>query len=87
MAVIEVDHPTNRYGPILAVDDVTFTCRRGTVTGFLGPNASDKTTAVSILSTALRADSGQTSMCGFDVRTQGAAVRRQIGFAGQQMDR
>src|ERR1039458_10034816 len=56
---------------------------RSSVLGLLGPNGSGKTTAVSILSTALRPDSGHASVYGFDVRTQGAAVRRVIGFAGQ----
>jgi ABC-type multidrug transport system ATPase subunit len=53
------------------------------VLGLLGPNGSGKTTAVSILSTALRPDAGRARVCGFDVGTQGAAVRGVIGFAGQ----
>jgi ABC-2 type transport system ATP-binding protein len=71
------------YGDVVALDGVGFEVVEGSVLGLLGPNGSGKTTAVSILSTALRADSGQASVCGFDVRTQGAAVRRVIGFAGQ----
>ena len=71
------------YGDVVALDGVSFEVADGSVLGLLGPNGSGKTTAVSILSTALRPDSGHASVYGFDVRTQGAAVRRVIGFAGQ----
>jgi ABC-2 type transport system ATP-binding protein len=71
------------YGNVVALDQVSFEVADGTVLGLLGPNGSGKTTAVSILSTALRPDAGQARVCGFDVGTQGAAVRRVIGFAGQ----
>lgn len=40
---------TKRYGPVVAVDDVTFTLDRGTVTGFLGPNGAGKTTTLRLL--------------------------------------
>lgn len=51
--------------------------------GLLGPNGSGKTTAVSILSTALRPDTGRARVCGLDVVQDAAAVRGVIGFAGQ----
>jgi ABC-2 type transport system ATP-binding protein len=72
-----------RYGDVMALDGVSFEVADGSVLGLLGPNGSGKTTAVSILSTALRPDAGQARVCGFDVGSQGAAVRRVIGFAGQ----
>ena len=55
----------------------------GTVTGLLGPNGAGKTTAVRILSTLLELDSGTATVAGYDVRRQGAEVRRQIGLVGQ----
>ncbi|GAA1720360.1 daunorubicin resistance protein DrrA family ABC transporter ATP-binding protein [Kribbella yunnanensis] len=55
----------------------------GTVTGLLGPNGAGKTTAVRILSTLLQLDSGTASVAGYDVRRQGAEVRRRIGLVGQ----
>ncbi|GAA0572689.1 ATP-binding cassette domain-containing protein [Kribbella sandramycini] len=61
--------------------DLTVTA--GTVTGLLGPNGAGKTTAVRILSTLLEMDSGQASVAGYDVRRQGAEVRRRIGLVGQ----
>jgi ABC-2 type transport system ATP-binding protein len=55
----------------------------GTVTGLLGPNGAGKTTAVRILSTLLEMDSGTAAIAGYDVRRQGAEVRRRIGLVGQ----
>jgi ABC-2 type transport system ATP-binding protein len=57
--------------------------RPGSVCGLLGPNGAGKTTAVKILSTLLELDSGQASVAGFDVRTQGRQVRENIGLVGQ----
>jgi ABC-2 type transport system ATP-binding protein len=47
--VIEVDHLTKRYGPKLAVDDVSFVVRPGSVTGFLGPNGAGKSTTMRMI--------------------------------------
>src|SRR3954451_15865137 len=55
----------------------------GTVMGLLGPNGAGKTTAVRILSTLLDLESGTATVAGYDVRRQGAEVRRRIGLVGQ----
>ncbi|SBN64032.1 ABC transporter ATP-binding protein [Curtobacterium sp. 9128] len=47
--MIEVDHLTKRYGPKLAVDDVSFVVRPGSVTGFLGPNGAGKSTTMRMI--------------------------------------
>jgi ABC-2 type transport system ATP-binding protein len=46
---IEVDALTKRFGPVTAVDDLSFTVRPGHVTGFLGPNGAGKTTTMRII--------------------------------------
>src|SRR5919109_5447026 len=46
---VRVDHVTKRYGPTLAVDDLSFEIRPGAVTGFLGPNGAGKTTTLRML--------------------------------------
>jgi ABC-2 type transport system ATP-binding protein len=47
--VIAADHLTKRFGDVLAVDDLSFTLKQGTVTGFLGPNGAGKTTTLRML--------------------------------------
>ncbi|MEV0156980.1 ATP-binding cassette domain-containing protein [Micromonospora sp. NPDC050686] len=47
--MIEVDHLTKRYGPHPAVEDVSFRCEPGTVTGFLGPNGAGKSTTMRMI--------------------------------------
>src|ERR1700751_592895 len=47
--LIEVDRLTKRCRPVTAVDDLSFTVRPGTVTGFLGPNGAGKTTTLRVL--------------------------------------
>ena len=47
--MIEVERLSKRFGPVTAVDDLTFTVRPGRVTGFLGPNGAGKTTTMRII--------------------------------------
>ena len=56
--MIEVEQLTRRYGPVTAVDHLTFTARPGHVTGFLGPNGAGKTATVRILATLAAPDGG-----------------------------
>jgi len=72
-----------KYGSTVALDGLSFDVPAGSVTGLLGPNGSGKTTTVAIFSTSLRPQGGEATVCGFDVVSQAAEVRRQIGFAGQ----
>lgn len=71
------------FGRVTALDGLSLDVPAGTVLGLLGPNGSGKTTTVSILSTALRPDSGHARVTGLDVVRRAADVRRVIGFAGQ----
>jgi ABC-type multidrug transport system ATPase subunit len=81
---IEADAPSKAFGQVRALDRVSFQVSQGTVLALLGPNGSGKTTAVSILATALRPDSGRATICGLDAVRDAAAVRQAIGFAGQR---
>lgn len=69
-----------RRGRCVALDGVSFEARPGQVYGLLGPNGAGKTTALRILSTVLQPSGGRATVNGFDVVTQPALVRRQIGF-------
>jgi sodium transport system ATP-binding protein len=69
-----------RRGRFVALDQISFDALPGQIYGLLGPNGAGKTTALRILSTMLRPSSGTATVNGYDVVTQPAQVRRQIGF-------
>ncbi len=71
------------FGPVHALRGVDFTVPSGTVLGLLGPNGAGKTTVVRILTTLLEPDGGRAVIEGHDVVHAPAAVRRNIGLAGQ----
>lgn len=62
--VIELRHLTKRYGPILAVDDLSFTVAAGQVTGFLGPNGSGKSTTMRMIVGLDAPTAGQVTVAG-----------------------
>ncbi len=86
-AAIEAHGLRKAFGPVRepvrALDGLSLAVPAGSVLGLLGPNGSGKTTTVSILATSLRPDAGRATVCGLDVVTQAAQVRRVIGLAGQ----
>ena len=78
--MIEVQHLSKRYGPITAVDDVTFRVERGEILGFLGPNGAGKTTTMRILTGYMPATDGKAIVAGFDVFDQPVEAKRRIGY-------
>ena len=78
--MIEVKGITKRFGPTLAVDDLSFSIAKGEVVGFLGPNGAGKTTTMRILTCFMPATSGKATVDGFDVFTQSLEVRQRIGY-------
>jgi ABC-2 type transport system ATP-binding protein len=79
-AMIEVAGLTKRYGRTVAVDNVSFTVRRGEILGFLGPNGAGKTTTMKILTCFILPDKGQATVAGHDIWTESLAVRGVIGY-------
>jgi ABC-2 type transport system ATP-binding protein len=71
-------------GDIHAVDGIDLEVAAGEIYGFLGPNGAGKSTTVHMLTTLLPPTAGRASVAGFDVATQGADVRRNIGAALQE---
>jgi ABC-2 type transport system ATP-binding protein len=83
-ATIEMEEVVKIYpGGARALDSVTLTVRAGSVCAFLGRNGAGKTTAVRVLSTLTRKTSGRAAICGLDIDTRPAEVRRLIGVALQ----
>jgi ABC-2 type transport system ATP-binding protein len=78
--VIEVQHLTKRYGPVAAVEDVSFRVERGEILGFLGPNGAGKTTTMRILTGYIPATDGKAFVAGFDVFEQPVEAKRRTGY-------
>lgn len=74
--VIELRHLTKRYGPILAVDDLSFTVAAGQVTGFLGPNGSGKSTTMRMIVGLDAPTAGQVTVAGRATVSSGSRSAR-----------
>ncbi|GBD10788.1 putative ABC transporter ATP-binding protein YxlF [bacterium HR23] len=78
--MVEVQNLTKYYGNFMAIEDVSFTVRRGDILGFLGPNGSGKTTTMRIATGYLPPTSGTVRIAGYDIQTQSLEARRRIGY-------
>ncbi len=78
--MIEVQHLTKRFGPVTAVEDISFRVERGEILGFLGPNGAGKTTTMRILTGYMPATEGRAVVAGFDVFDQPVEAKRRTGY-------
>jgi len=78
--VIEVQHLTKRYGPVTAVDDISFSVQRGEILGFLGPNGAGKTTTMRVLTGYMPPTDGRAVVAGYDVFEQPIEAKRRTGY-------
>ena len=78
--MIQVDQLTKRYGPVTAIEEVSFSVEKGQIVGFLGPNGAGKSTTMKILACFMPASGGTARVGGFDVFSQSLEVRRRIGY-------
>ncbi len=78
--MIEVHELTKRYGPITAIDGVSFRVERGEILGFLGPNGAGKSTTMRILTGALGATSGRAMIDGFDISEKPRQAKKRFGY-------
>ncbi|MGK4566038.1 gliding motility-associated ABC transporter ATP-binding subunit GldA [Flavobacterium sp. 3HN19-14] len=77
---IEVSNISKSYGAQKALDNVSFSVKKGEIVGFLGPNGAGKSTLMKILTTYINADEGTASVNGNDVNTQEKAVQKSVGY-------
>ncbi len=82
--VIEVQHLVKAFGTFRAVDDISFSVRRGEIFGFLGANGAGKTTAMHMLTGLNQPTSGTGTVAGFDIRTQHEQIKKHIGYMSQR---
>jgi ABC-2 type transport system ATP-binding protein len=79
-AMIDVRHLRRQFGPILAVDDVSFTVAKGAVLGFLGPNGAGKSTTMKMITGFLAPTSGTAIVCGADIVADPITAKIHIGY-------
>lgn len=82
--VIEVEHLVKAFGNFRAVDDISFSVRRGEIFGFLGANGAGKTTAMHILAGLNKPTGGSGRVAGFDINTQYERIKQHIGYMSQR---
>ena len=82
--VIEVSHLVKAFGSFHAVDDISFTVRKGEIFGFLGANGAGKTTAMHMLTGLNQPTSGTGTVAGFNIRTQHEQIKKHIGYMSQK---
>lgn len=78
--MIEVDHLSKYYGPVTAIQDLSFRVEPGEILGLLGPNGAGKTTTMRILTGFMPASSGRAVVAGYDVFAQPLEVRKRVGY-------
>jgi len=79
-ALVETRALTMKFGPVTAVDGVSFRVDRGEVIGFLGPNGAGKSTTMKIIAGFLEPTSGEAFVAGYDSRRDPIAARRHLGY-------
>ena len=78
--MIEVKNLTKRYGPVVAVDDISFSVDSGEIIGFLGPNGAGKTTTMRILTGFSPPTSGSAIVAGYDISKSPVEVKKRVGY-------
>jgi gliding motility-associated transport system ATP-binding protein len=78
--MLEIRHLVKSFGPLVAVDDVSFTVPQGEVLGFLGPNGAGKSTTMKMITGFLAPTAGTAIICGYDIGTHAIAAKRHIGY-------
>ncbi|WP_126452521.1 ABC transporter ATP-binding protein [Sulfuriflexus mobilis] len=82
--LIHVEHLHRHYGPLHAVQDVSFSLRRGEVLGFLGPNGAGKSTTMQIISGNLAPSAGRVLINGHDILDAPQAAKAALGYLPEQ---
>jgi ABC-2 type transport system ATP-binding protein len=83
-AIVKVEGLTKVFGPLKAVDGVSFEVAEGEIFGFLGPNGAGKTTTINMLTTLLSATGGTAMINGLDIHKHPNEVRRTVGVVPQE---
>jgi ABC-2 type transport system ATP-binding protein len=82
--LVEAENISKSFGDLKAVDDVSLQIKAGEIYGLVGADGSGKTTTIRLLVGALKTDSGNVNICGFDVAKEVEHARSQIGYLSQR---
>ena len=82
--IIEVEHLVKAFGTFHAVDDISFSVKKGEIFGFLGANGAGKTTAMHMLTGLNQPTSGTGRVCGYDICTEHEQIKKHIGYMSQK---
>ena len=77
---IEVSHISKTYGSQKALNDVSFSIKKGEIVGFLGPNGAGKSTLMKILTTYLTATEGNAKINGFKISEENKEIQKSVGY-------
>jgi ABC-2 type transport system ATP-binding protein len=77
---IEVKNISKNYGAQKALDNISFSIKKGEIVGFLGPNGAGKSTLMKILTTYITADEGEAKVNGHDVSNDTKNVQKSVGY-------
>ena len=77
---IEVQNVSKNYGTQKALDNISFSIKKGEIVGFLGPNGAGKSTLMKILTTYITADEGEAKVNGHDVSNDTKSVQKSVGY-------
>ena len=80
MAIIEVENLSKHYGPVKALNGVSFSVEKGEIIGLLGPNGAGKTTTMKLLTGYLQPTEGTARVVGFDVVEDPISVQSLVGY-------
>ena len=83
--LLQIDHLAKAYGPVRAVQDISFSVRPGEIYGLLGPNGAGKTTTISMISGLLVPDGGSISIAGRPLAADPQAAKRLMGVVPQEL--
>jgi ABC-2 type transport system ATP-binding protein len=78
--MIKIEHLHKRYGPVLALDDLSLEILRGSIFGLLGPNGAGKTTLLRILGALIPPTTGQVWIDSIEVTRSPTLIQRKIGY-------
>lgn len=77
---IEVTNLSKFYGEQAAVNDITFSIKKGEIVGFLGPNGAGKSTTMKMITGFIPASEGTINVCGKEVSVDAIETRKHIGY-------